>query len=68
MELTLERGRWASARSGRIYIYIYSNDGVAKETELKLSEAVKYQLAVEAEALRTWISQEGESRVRLQRV
>ena len=63
MELTLERGRWASARIGRIYV----NDGIAKETEMRLSEVAKHHLAIKAEALRSWISQEGDSRVRLQR-
>ena len=35
MELTLERGSWATVRAGRIYI----NDGSAKETEMNLPEA-----------------------------
>ena len=64
MELTLERGRWASARIGRVYI----NDGVAKETVMKLSQMLKYQLAIKAEAFTSRISQEGESRLRLRRL
>ena len=63
MELTLERGRWATVRVGRIYI----NDGLAKETEMKLPEATKYTLAIAAQALITWLQDERSSGRALQR-
>ena len=55
MELTLERGRWSSARVGRIYI----NDGLAKAVELKIGGEILRSLQVKADALRLWLSQEG---------
>ena len=54
MELTLERGRWSTVRIGRIYI----NDGLAKETEMKLTDAVTYSLAVKCQALNLWLAEE----------
>ena len=54
MELTLERGRWSTVRVGRIYI----NDGLAKETEMKLSDALTYTLAVKSQALSQWLAEE----------
>ena len=54
MELILERGRWSTVRVGRIYV----NDGLAKETEMKLSDAVNYSLAVKSQALTLWLTQE----------
>ena len=54
MELTLERGRWASVRVGRIYI----SDGLAKETEMQLPDVTQYNLAIKARALIAWFHQE----------
>ena len=54
MELTLERGRWSTVRVGRIYI----NDGLAKETEMKLTDAQVYTLAVKSLALSQWLAEE----------
>ena len=63
MELTLERGRWASVRVGRIYI----SDGLAKETEMQLPEVTKYHLAIKAQALLAWLHRERGSGRALQR-
>ena len=54
MELTLERGRWSTVRVGRIYV----NDGLAKETEMKFSDAINFSLAVKSQALSLWLTQE----------
>jgi hypothetical protein len=56
MEMTLERGRWSSARVGRIYI----NDGLAKAVELQIGGEIWKRIRVKADALRLWISQEVE--------
>ena len=47
MSATLERGRWSTARVGRIYI----NDGLAKEVELRLPPAALALLQRRARAL-----------------
>ena len=47
MSATLERGRWSTARVGRIYI----NDGLAKEVELRLPSAALALLQRRARAL-----------------
>ena len=52
MEKTLDRGRWSSARVGRIYI----NDGIAKEVELRISDEIYKRIAIKAEALSIWLS------------
>ena len=44
----------AVVRVGRIYI----NDGLAKETEMKLSDAQIYTLAVKSQALSQWLAEE----------
>ena len=51
MELTLERGRWSSARVGRICV----NDGIAKETELRIPERTEIRLSTMARALQEWL-------------
>ena len=47
MPATIERGRWSTARVARIYI----NDGLAKEVEIRVPEALLAQLRLRAEAL-----------------
>ena len=57
MELTLERGRWSTVRVGRIYI----NDGLAKETEMKLSDAHIYiyiPWLSKSHALSQWLAED----------
>ena len=47
MPATIERGRWATVRVARIYI----NDGLAKEVELRLPEALASPLRRRAQTL-----------------
>ena len=49
MSATLERGRWATLRVGRIYV----NDGLAKEVELRFSAALTEDLRERAMAVLT---------------
>ena len=52
MEAALDRGRWSSARVGRIYL----NDGLAREVELRFSQSVVADLRHYAAALRHWLA------------
>ena len=51
LELTLDRGRWSSARVGRIYV----NDGIAKETDLNITEVTRRRISTLALAMMKWL-------------
>ena len=51
MEATLDRGRWSSSRVARINV----NDGLAREVEIRLSEAQLARIATMNSAFQLWL-------------
>ena len=51
MEVSLDRGRWSSARVARIYL----NDVLARKVELRFTDIVRGALQATAQALELWL-------------